>query len=62
MSVDNKNKVDIGIPKQTNENPNFSSSGPPEYYELDFQNTNSKLIPAGYEINHNGQRLLQLGM
>ena len=53
MSVDNKNKVEVGIPatsRRTNIRTFHLVDQAPDYHDHDFPNPNSKLVPAGYEI------------
>ena len=53
MSVDNKNKVDVGIPatsRRTNIRTFHLVDQSPDYHDHDFLNPNAKLVPAGYQI------------
>ena len=53
MSVDNKNKVDVGIPatiRRTKIRTFHLVDQGPNFYDHDFPNPNSKLVHAGYEI------------
>ena len=53
MSVDNKNKVEVGIPatsRRTNIRTFHLVDQAPNYHDHDFPNPNSKLVPAGYQI------------
>ena len=53
MSVDNKNKVEVGIPatsRRTNIRTFHLLDQAPDYHDHDFPNPNSELVPAGYEI------------
>ncbi|XP_057306068.1 uncharacterized protein LOC130644463 [Hydractinia symbiolongicarpus] len=53
LSVDNKNKVDVGIPansRRTKIRTFHLVNEAPNYNDHDFPNPNSKLVPAGYQI------------
>ena len=53
MSVDNKNKVEVGIPatsRRTNIRTFHLLDHAPNYFDHDFPNPNCKLVPAGYQI------------
>ena len=53
MSVDNKNKVKVGIPatsRHTNIRTFHLLDHASNYHDHDFPNPNSKLVPAGYQI------------
>jgi len=53
MSVDNKNKVEVGIPatsRRTNIRTFHMVDQAPIYNDHDFPNPNAKLVPAGYQI------------
>ena len=53
MSVDNKNKVEVGIPatsRRTNIRTFHLVDHSPVYNDHDFPNPNSKLVPAGYQV------------
>ena len=56
LSVDNKNKVEVGIPATSRRNQIrtfYMVSDSPNYNDHDFPHTNSKLVPAGYQILKN---------
>jgi len=53
LSVDNKNKVEVGIPatsRRTHIKTFHMIKASPDYYDHDFPNRNCKLIPSGYQI------------
>jgi len=53
MSVDNKNKVEVGIPatsRRTNIRTYHMVDQAPIYNDHDFPNPNAKLVPTGYQI------------
>ena len=53
LSVDNKNKVEVGIPatsRRTKIRTFHLVDQAPVYNDHDFPNANSKLVPAGYQI------------
>ena len=53
MSVDNKNKVEVGIPatlRYTKIRTFHLLEDAPNYNDHDFPNANCKLVPSGYEI------------
>jgi len=53
LSVDNKNKVEVGIPatsRRANIRTFHLTNQAPIYNDHDFPNPNSKLVPAGYQV------------
>ena len=53
LSVDNKNKVDVGIPatsRRSNIRTFYLKDDAINYHDHDFPNPNSKLVPAGYQV------------
>ena len=53
LSVDNKNKVEVGIPatsRRSKIRTFYMVSEAPNYNDHDFPHANSKLVPAGYQI------------
>jgi len=60
LSVDNKNKVEVGIPatsRRSQIRTFYLSEDSPNYNDHDFPHSKCKLVPAGYQIlRHKTQR------
>ena len=60
LSVDNKNKVEVGIPatsRRSKIQTFYLTKDSPNYNDHDFLHANSKLVPAGYQVlRHRIQR------
>ena len=53
LSVDNKNKVEVGIPatnRRSKINKFYLKEFSPNYFDHDFPHVVAKLVPAGYQI------------
>ena len=53
LSVDNKNKVEVGIPatsRRSKINKFYLKEFSPNYFDHDFPHVDAKLVPAGYQI------------
>ena len=56
LSVDNKNKVEVGIPatnRRSKIRTFYMIKESPNYNDHDFPHSNAKLVPAGYQILRN---------